>query len=102
MEAPEDWPDPPPTLTANVWKKHYQVEISEDEREALETYTRQGRAYIAEAVEAVSCANGVDFCGHGSNYVFFSLAVADESEDEMQNILDMIAEQIKKVKQHRG
>lgn len=84
------------TLKAKVWKKHYEVEISQADHDALETYIRQGRVYIAEELEDVTCANDVDYCGRGSNNVFFSLAIADESEEEVQAILDIIAEYIKK------
>jgi hypothetical protein len=81
-------------MEAKVWKKHYEVEISVDDLLALTEYETEEGDYLNEEMERVTCANDVDYNGHFGEYIFFSLATADESKDEMQGILDIIAEYI--------
>jgi len=77
--------------------KKYEIEITADDYCALEDYENEvGEGRLYELLDKQTCAYDIDYNAHFGNFIFFSLAVADE--DDLEPIKEIIQEQIEKAK----
>ena len=79
-----------------VRAKAYEIEITADDYCALTDYENEqaGEGCLYEMLDRMTCAYDIDYSAHFGNFIFFSLAVADE--DDLEGIKEIIQEQIKK------